>query len=83
MKGKLRGIVKNKNFGFIKNQQEIEYFFHKSDFNGFWEDLEVDYSKGHKIELEFEPFNTPKGKRAANVRRVDGGRIMEISDESN
>jgi len=81
MKGKLRGIVKNKNFGFVINTQGTEYFFHKSDFNGFWSDLEEDYGKQYEVELEFEPLSTPKGKRAANVRRIDSGVIMDISDE--
>jgi cold shock CspA family protein len=75
MKGQLKNIIPQKNFGFIKaNSSEI--FFHRSDFNGHWEDLESDFKKvqgkkGEFIELEFDVVDSPKGPRAANVKRTD------------
>lgn len=75
MKGQLKNIIPQKNFGFIKVDGS-EVFFHRSDFNGHWEDLEADFEKvrgkkGEFIELELEIVKSPKGPRAANVRRLD------------
>lgn len=71
MKGFVR-TVSTKNFGFIRTESGVDYFFHKDDFNGFWDDLLNDFteSKG-KIEVEFEPGEGAKGPRAAQVTRAD------------
>jgi cold shock CspA family protein len=79
MRGTLKNLPRNKGFGFIQNQQKTEYFFHKTDFTGFWNDLEDDFYNGNEIELEFEPYSTNKGPRACNVRRIDSGVIREVS----
>lgn len=69
----MHGIVKTvteRNYGFIKASNGGEYFFHKADFNGFWEDLVKDFRR-MKIEVTFEVAESPKGPRAAGVRRLD------------
>lgn len=47
-----------------------EYFFHRDDFSGHWNDLCEDFFKG-PIEVTFEPDLTDKGLRARNVSRTD------------
>jgi len=71
---KMQGIVKNivvkRAFGFvIANGQE--YFFHKDDFNGHWDDLVNDWNNKDKVSVEFEVTPSPKGPRASKVRRTD------------
>jgi cold shock CspA family protein len=70
MKGVVRSAQADKGFGFIKTVDGTEYFFHKSDFTGFWMDLVNDRERG-QVEVEFEPLSTPKGPRASNVRRIN------------
>ena len=61
-----------KSFCFIYVKDGTEYFLHKTDFNGFWEDLERDYRKSaNDIEIQFDPVSSSKGPRAANARRMD------------
>lgn len=73
MKGNLANLVPAKKFGFIR-AGEVEYFFHRDDFNGHFDDLCLDWDnkkKGENIELEFEPTGGAKGPRAKNVGRVN------------
>jgi len=70
MRGVVRSIIGDKGFGFIKNPESgQEYFFHKTDYQGNWQDL-VEDTLRHSVEVEFETFKAPKGPRAANVNRV-------------
>lgn len=69
-KGILSKMPHNKNFAFLSNE-DGEYFFHKDDFLGHWEDLIIDYHQRATINLSFEPYNTEKGLRARNVRRTE------------
>lgn len=71
MKGIVKTLVANRNFGFIKGNNGGEYFFHRQDFNGHWEDLEADHKIAQNVEVTFDTVESPKGPRAANVRRVD------------
>ena len=72
MNGIIKSMIDGKNFGFIRDAKGIEYFFHQEDFDGHWSDLVFDYHNGAgDIEVEFEPRDTPKGKRADNVSRLD------------
>ena len=67
------GTVKtlsNKYYGFIRATDGKEYFFHKSDYMGNWDELMEDYKIPRTIiEMEFDIVSSPKGPRAANVRR--------------
>lgn len=74
MLGKLK-TVNEKGFGFIQGDNGTEYFFHRSGFNGHWDDLREDFNRKirqeeFRVEFEFEGDN-PKGPRACNVRRTD------------
>lgn len=71
MKGKVVRLMVDKAFGFIRGFDDAEYFFHKSDLHGFWDDLVNDYSRKQEIPVEFQPGETSRGLRAANVRRTD------------
>lgn len=73
MKGIVKNIVQGKSFGFISvDTTRTELFFHREDFNGHWDDLVADHANGkHKIPVEFEQVNSPKGPRASNVKRID------------
>lgn len=70
MRGIVRGVVVGRGFGFTRVNNKGEYFFHRDDFNGHWDDLVSDASV-NQIEVEFEPVDSLKGLRAANVRRLD------------
>lgn len=65
--------IKERGFGFIKVPGEgKDYFFHRSEFNGYWDDLVRDWTENPNIQVEFEPRKEPNGrKRAINVVRVD------------
>jgi cold shock CspA family protein len=75
MKGTVKGIVDNKNFGFIVSESmvrgEKEFFFHRDDFAGHWNDLVEDVKGGYKVPVEFEKVESNRGPRAANIRRTD------------
>ena len=65
MVGHLKNVVANRGFGFIR-AANTEYFFHRDDFRGNWDDLVN--NQGYQLELEFDVVKAPKGPRAANVR---------------
>lgn len=71
MEGILRDLIHNRQFGFITADKD--YFFHRDDFNGHWNDLYRDYQEGKEIKLEFDVDNerNQRGPRAKNVRRMD------------
>ena len=73
----MNGFVKNvagmKQYGFIKAEDGKEYFFHKEDFSGFWNDLAIDVENGRTVNVTFESVPSDKGPRACEVVRVDGG----------
>ena len=71
MKGIVKTLVNARNFGFIRGNNGGEYFFHRQDFNGHWEDLESDFKGKQTIEVTFDVVESPKGLRAGNVRRTD------------
>ena len=71
LRGTVRNIVSTRNFGFIKGNNGPEYFFHRDDFNGFWNDLVKDCADGSAIPVTFEDVPSPKGPRAKNVKRTD------------
>lgn len=69
-KGLITRLETSKGYGFIR-KNTTDYFFHRDDFIGHWEDLIIDYTSAKDIEVEFENIHTPKGPRAQNVRRLD------------
>ncbi len=69
MTGVIKNIMMAKGFGFIKTDKGTEYFFHREDYLGHWQDLVDDVMKG-TVEVEFEGGQAPKGPRARNVLRV-------------
>lgn len=72
MIGTVKNVLAGKNFGFIRDSEGVEYFFHREEFNGHWDDLIDDMGNGtKKIKVQFEPTSTPKGARAVNVSRMD------------
>ena len=71
MRGMVKSITKNRAFGFIAADKK-EYFFHRDDFSGHWEDLVSDFLSGAQIPVEFVIVeNNIKGPRAADVKRTD------------
>ncbi len=73
MKGFVRSIDKNGTYGFIRAENLGEYFFHRTDFIGHWDDMIADYrDTGYgKIHVEFKIAESSKGPRAADVKRLD------------
>ena len=63
--GTIRSLRVDKGFGFIKDAQGQEYFFHQSAIYG--EGIN-DLREGDSV--EFEIGNGPKGPRAESVRRT-------------
>lgn len=72
MKGTVKSVNEQKLYGFILGENKRdEYFFHRDDFVGHWNDLVADYHTTDTIEVEFKADTTPKGLRARNVTRTD------------
>lgn len=57
-------------FGFIVTPDGKEYFFHRDDFKGHWDDLVADDSD-KDVEVTFDIVESTKGLRADNVSRTD------------
>ena len=74
MTGIVKSLIAAKGYGFIKSDHDaFEYFFHRDDFTGHWDDLSTDF-EAHKMKIpvEFDVSDKPtRGPRAANVRRLD------------
>lgn len=67
MTGTVKRLISDKGFGFIRGDNETEYFFHRSEcrpssVNGGFDDLR----EGHRV--EFREGQGPKGPRAEDVR---------------
>ena len=65
MTGKIRTLRVDKGFGFIKGESGQEYFFHQSAIYG---ESISDLREGDGVEFDVE--ESPKGPRAANVKRT-------------
>jgi cold shock CspA family protein len=70
MKGTTKRIKPDKDWGFLRGEDGEDYFLHRRDFNGFWDDL-VEDSQTEKINVEFSPEDSPRGPRAMNAKRMD------------
>lgn len=71
--GKVRSVLGKKNYGFISSGARSDFFFHREDFNGHWDDLVNDFENDLEITVEFEESRGPKGPRATDVTRLDIG----------
>lgn len=72
MIGRVKNINQTKAYGFIIDPNNDEYFFHKDDFIGIWNDLVFQYNTTNdNIMVTFESDKTPKGLRARLVRIAD------------
>jgi len=75
MKGTIKNMPSNKTFCFIKGRNGAEYFLHRSNFQGHWDDLVADFAARDKeedpIEVTFKIEDSAKGPRANNCRRLD------------
>ncbi len=69
MQGVIKTIVEKGSYGFIKTMEGTEYFFHKQDYLGHWDDLIEDKNRG-LVTVDFDVVKSPKGPRAANVQRT-------------
>ena len=67
MKGHVNKVLGEKGFGFITGEDSREYFFHRTDISGFFNDLVTDVDKGEIVKVTFDPDETSKGPRARNV----------------
>lgn len=70
--GEVVRIIEKRGFGFIRGEDSKEYFFHKDDFNGHWNDLVADFlEESQTIKVRFIGRDSPKGRRADDVKRMD------------
>jgi CspA family cold shock protein len=66
-KGTIKRLVRDRGFGFIRDEGGQEWFFHRSAVSdGTFDQL----SEGQRVSFEEEP--SPKGPRAADVRGDEG-----------
>jgi CspA family cold shock protein len=66
MTGTIKRVVQDRGFGFIKGENEVEYFFHRSSVAGEFHELE----EGAAVTFDEEP-GSPKGPRAHHVQLRD------------
>lgn len=72
MVGKLIKLLGDKGFGFVMADDGTEYFLHRADFLGHWNDMVDDYREGKTIYIDFKEDKTnPKGPRASSASRTD------------
>jgi len=60
--GTIKRLVRDRGFGFIRDDGGQEWFFHRSAVDGNFDDL----TEGQRVTFEEEP--SAKGPRAAKVR---------------
>lgn len=63
--GTIKRVVKDKGFGFIRDEGGNDFFFHRSSVEGDFTRL----NEGQQVAFDEEP--SPKGPRAAHVRVSD------------
>jgi len=62
MKGKITRLIQDKGFGFIKGEDNTEYFFHRSAVKNISFEELIDGQ-----DVEFKDDEGPKGPRAEDV----------------
>ena len=60
--GTIKRLVRDRGFGFIRDESGQEWFFHRSSVEGSFDQL----NEGQRVSFEEEP--SAKGPRAGNVR---------------
>ena len=60
--GTIKRLVRDRGFGFIRDEAGQEWFFHRSSVEGSFDSL----NEGQRVNFEEEP--SAKGPRAGNVR---------------
>lgn len=63
MKGTIKKVIQQRGFGFIAAEDGKEIFFHRSSAPEF-----DSLAEGDSVEFDVE--QSPKGERAANVKKV-------------
>lgn len=66
MKGTINKVIPERGFGFIVGEDKSEYFFHRSDFDGDFDEL-TSYMVVGQVKVSFLPDRTLKGLRARAV----------------
>jgi CspA family cold shock protein len=61
-KGTIKRLVRDRGFGFIRDDGGQEWFFHRSGVQGSFDQL----AEGQRV--AFDEESSPKGPRAGNVR---------------
>lgn len=70
MTGKIARMSDTQTFGFIR-KDGVDYFFHRDDYNGHWNDLIRDINNDEDVEVKFTIAESAKGPRAKEVSRMD------------
>ena len=65
--GTIKRLVRDRGFGFIRDEGGQEWFFHRSSVRGAVFEL---LREGQRV--EFTPEESQKGPRAGDVRLVEG-----------
>ena len=65
MEGTIKTLVTEKQYGFVRGADGVEYFFHKSGLEATTEAFEA-LGVGQRV--AFTPVAGPKGPRAVEVR---------------
>ena len=80
--GTIKRLVRDRGFGFIRDDGGQEWFFHRSSVQGSFDEL----NEGQRVSFDEEP--SAKGPRAGNVRsdeligRTSAGRIGSGRDQT-
>jgi CspA family cold shock protein len=64
--GTIARLLIDKGFGFIRDENGVEHFFHRSAVRGAVFEL---LREGQRVDFQVE--DSPKGPRAADVRLLD------------
>ena len=67
MTGTIKKIMRDKGFGFIRDESGLEHFFHRSSVRGAVFEL---LREGQRVEFAIE--ESQKGPRAGDVRLIEG-----------
>ncbi len=66
MRGTIKKLTRDHNYGFIRAEDGVDYFFHASELHGGIVFDDIDEGE-HVV---FEPQQGPKGPRATDIRKA-------------